>query len=87
MNSDCRGQDSHRSGINLPKLNQLGSRKRTKEMVQAFNSAILKLISDITGLASSTVSCRNDAAKLKVRENAEMRRLIPSIESYYHSGE
>jgi putative transposase len=45
--------------------------------------ASLKLISDITGLGSSTVSRRNDAAKLKMRENAEMRRLVARIESYY----
>jgi len=46
-----------------------------------------KLISDITGLGSSTVSRRNDAAKLKVRENADLRRLCASIERYYHSAE
>ncbi|HSQ24172.1 MAG TPA: transposase [Pyrinomonadaceae bacterium] len=46
-----------------------------------------KLISDVTGLGSSTVSRRNDAAKLKVRENAEMRRLLASIESRYYSAE
>jgi REP element-mobilizing transposase RayT len=47
-----------------------------------------KLISDITGLGSSTVSRRNDAAKLKVREDARMRMLVASIEShYYHSTE
>ena len=49
--------------------------------------ASCKLISDITGLGSSTVSRRNDAAKLKVRENADMRRLVASIESYYHNAE
>ena len=46
-----------------------------------------KLISDITELGSSTVSRRNDAAKLKVRENGDMRKLVASIESYYHRGE
>lgn len=46
-----------------------------------------KLISDITGLGSLTLSRRNDAAKLKVRENAGMRRLVASIERYYHHGE
>jgi len=46
-----------------------------------------KLISDITDLGSSTVSRRNDAAKLKLRKNGEMRRLVASIESYYHGGE
>lgn len=47
--------------------------------------ASLKLISHITGLGSSTVSRRNDAAKLKLREKAETRRLVASIESYYYS--
>ena len=46
-----------------------------------------KLISGISGLGSSTVSRRNDAAKLKLRENADMRRLVANIESYYHGGE
>lgn len=46
--------------------------------------ASLKLISRITGLGSSTVSRRNDAAKLKQREKAETRRLVASIESYYY---
>lgn len=46
--------------------------------------ASLKMISEITGLSSSTVSRRNDAAKIKVRENAEMRGLVASIESYYY---
>jgi hypothetical protein len=46
-----------------------------------------KLISDITELGSSTVSRRNDAAKLKLRESEDMRRLLASIESYYYRGE
>jgi hypothetical protein len=36
---------------------------------------------------SSTVSRRADSAKLKLRENAGMRKLCASIERYYHSAE
>jgi hypothetical protein len=47
--------------------------------------ASLKLISDLTGLGSSTVSRRHDAANLKLREKAEVRKLVATIESYYYS--
>ena len=56
-------------------------------LIACQGGASLKLISDITGLGSSTVSRRNDAAKLKVQENVEMRRLAASIESHYYTAE
>jgi len=41
--------------------------------------ANLKTLSEITGMSSSAVSRRNDAAKFKVRENGEMSKLAASI--------
>jgi REP element-mobilizing transposase RayT len=45
--------------------------------------ASLKMLSGITGMSSSTVSRRYDAAKLKVRENGEMSKLAISIRREY----
>ena len=41
--------------------------------------ASLKVLSEITGMSSSTVSRRNDAAKVKVQENKEASRLAAMI--------
>jgi REP element-mobilizing transposase RayT len=45
--------------------------------------ASLKALSEITGLNSSTVSRRHDAARLKLREKAETGRLVASVSREY----
>jgi putative transposase len=45
--------------------------------------ANLKILSEITGLSSSAVSRRNDAAKFKVREKKETRKLAANIQKEY----
>jgi len=46
--------------------------------------ASLKLLSEITGISSSAVSRRHDAAKFKVRNNKELSKLAASINEQYH---
>lgn len=46
--------------------------------------ASLKLLSEITGLSSGSVSRRHDAARIKIRENGEMIRLVARIRKEYH---
>lgn len=45
--------------------------------------ASLKMLSEISGMSSSAVSRRNDAAKFKVRENREISKLAASIREQY----
>ena len=45
--------------------------------------ASLKMLSEITGLSSSAVSRRHDAARLKVRENREIAKLAAIIREHY----
>src|SRR5215471_2958543 len=45
--------------------------------------ASLKTLADISGLSPSAVSRRNDAAKLKLRENGEMSKLAVAIRQAY----
>lgn len=49
--------------------------------------ANMKVLSEITGLSSSAVSRRNEAAKFKVREKKEMRKLAASIQKAYRQGD
>jgi hypothetical protein len=46
--------------------------------------ASLKLLSEVTGLSSGSVSRRRDAARIKIRENGEMMRLVARIRKLYH---
>jgi ribosomal protein L5 len=43
----------------------------------------LKALSEITGLSSSTVSRRHDAARFKLREDKETSRLVASVRRAY----
>ena len=59
---------------------------RAREMLVLIGcelGASLKMLSEITGLSSSTVSRRHDAAKFKVRENEETSKLAASIRKEY----
>ncbi len=47
--------------------------------------ANLKMLSEITGLSSSAVSRRYDAAKLKVRHNRELSKLAANIMKLYRT--
>lgn len=46
--------------------------------------ASLKLLSEITGLSSGSVSRRHDAARIKIRENGEMMKLVARTKKEYH---
>jgi len=46
--------------------------------------ASLKLLSEITGVSSSAISRRHDAAKFKLRNDKELRKLAASISEEYH---
>ena len=57
-----------------------------KEMVILIGrqaGASVKTLSEITGISSSAVSRRHDAAKSKLREDRELRKLAEKIESHY----
>jgi len=45
--------------------------------------ATMKQLSELTGLSSSAVSCRHDAAQSRVREPGAMRELMERIEKQY----
>jgi len=45
--------------------------------------ATMKQLSELTGLSSSAVSCRHDAAQSRVREQGAMRELMERIEKQY----
>jgi len=45
--------------------------------------ASLKLLSEVSGLSSGSVSRRHDAARIKIRENEEMMRLLARITKLY----
>src|SRR5439155_9836311 len=45
--------------------------------------ATMKQLAELTGLSSSAVSCRHDAAQSRVREQGAMRELIERIEKQY----
>lgn len=46
--------------------------------------ASLKILSEITGISSSTISRRHDAAKFKVNNNEELKQLAANIKEQYH---
>ncbi len=45
--------------------------------------ASVKLLSELTGLSSSAVSCRHDAARRRMREPGELRKVVKKIEKQY----
>jgi hypothetical protein len=59
---------------------------RAKELLVTIGcemGASLKTLADISGLSRSAVSRRNDAAKLKLREQGEMSKLAIAIGQEY----
>jgi len=46
--------------------------------------ASLKILSEITGISSSTISRRHDAAKFKINNNEELKKLAANIKEQYH---
>jgi putative transposase len=76
----------------IPRAQFCGSGKRAgavmaKEMFVLAGrqaGASLKILSEITGISSSAISRRHDAAIFKVRNNEELRKLAASIYEQYH---
>jgi hypothetical protein len=52
-------------------------------LIGSSEGASLKLLSEVTGMNSSTVSRRGDAARLKVAKNPALRRLLKRIRKRY----
>jgi putative transposase len=75
----------------LPRAQFCGTSKRAaaviaKEMLVLTGrqaGASLKILSEITGISSSTISRRHDAAKLKVENNEELKQLAIKIKEQY----
>jgi putative transposase len=57
--------------------------KEMLALIGCEEGASLKLLSEVTGMNSSTVSRRCDAARLKVREKPELRKLAERIRKRY----
>jgi REP element-mobilizing transposase RayT len=76
----------------LPRAQFCGTSKRpavviAKEMLVLTGrqaGASLKILSEITGLSSSTISRRHGAAKFKVNNNEELKKLAAKIKEQYH---
>ena len=76
----------------IPRVQFCGTSKRAadviaKEMLVLAGrqaGASLKMLSDIVGISSSTISRRHDAAKFKVNNNKELKKLAANIKEQYH---